>query len=106
MNKILEQIGAALMAVLGPIHDALLKAKNENAETYLTGEQIDTFAQAPVEASLNPQVAGKTVQAYVGGTAIVVALISMIACGKLGKKKPARRRRRKTSTRRTYKRRR
>lgn len=102
--NILESIGAALMAVVGPVHDALLKPKKGQ---YVSSAQIQsdhkteqlnaaTGEFAPYDAS--------TLMAYIGGTAVVATLVCLLSCGKLGKKKPMRRRRR-TTRKRTYRRR-
>lgn len=108
-TNFLESIGAALFAVVGPVHDQLLGKKGP----YLQSADLQSWKVTEDEESALPDGIGpypvKTLFAYVGGTALVAVLVCLLGCGKLGKKKPARRRRRapqRRATRRTYKRRR
>lgn len=89
IQPILTQIGGALAAALGPVHDAL------GGKTFAPAKEV--FAEgSPCKGP---------VQFYVGGTAVVTAVATLLLCGK---KKPVRRRRRKAAParrRRTYSRR-
>ena len=108
MNTILESVGSALMAVYGPIHDALLGSKKEGS-SYYSSDVISANAKNDTANAASGEFAGpyefKTLTAYVGGTAVVTAVIALAACGKFGKKTPMRRRRRKAAPKRTYNRR-
>lgn len=108
-TNFLESIGSALFAIVGPIHDAILGTKKANSP-YVSSEQLTNNVSAEkqdVQGEFGPYDT-RTMQAYVGGTAVVAVLLALLSCGKLLKKKPVRRRRtaRKTTARRTYKRRR
>ena len=107
MNKILQQIGATLMALFGPIHDFLLKPE-ENPGTVYGSESLQSASAGGYGSTADAKTSADTVNAYIGGTTIIVLLVSMFACGKLGKKKRVRRRRRASAParrRRTYRRR-
>lgn len=79
IQPILTQIGGALAAVVGPVHDAL------------GGKDTMPSASVFAEGSATKEA----VEFYVGGTAVVTAVATLLLCGK---KKPVRRRRRKTTT--------
>ena len=96
------------MAVYGPIHDALLGSKKEGSN-YYSSAVIAANSNNDTANAASGEFPGpyefKTLTAYVGGTAIVTAVIALALCGKFGKKKPMRRRRRKAAPKRTYSRR-
>ncbi len=108
-TNFLESIGAALFAVVGPIHDAILGVKKPGTP-YVSADQLSnnvTAEKLDVAGEFGPYDT-RTLQAYVGGTALVAVVVALLSCGKLGKKKPMRRRRptRKAAPVRRYKRRR
>lgn len=110
-TNFLESIGSALFAVIGPVHDAILKGGKPDS-AYLGSSGLTEWKKSEDAESALPDGVGpypvKTLFAYVGGTALVCVLVSLLACGQFKKKrKPVRRRRAATKTRRrTYKRRR
>ena len=90
MYKALQGLGKALAPVVGPVHDALGKPEAIPSEVL--------FAEGEANAAQK-----STLEFYVGGTALVVAGLTLVLCKK---KKPMRRRRSTPAKRRTYKRRR
>lgn len=89
LHKTLSQIGGALSKVVGPVHDALGAPQGQTSEELFADGSV---CKGPLEY-------------YVGGTALVAALVATLVI-KGAKKKPTRRRRKTTTRRRrTYRRR-
>ena len=102
------------MAVYGPVHDALLGSKKEGS-SYYSSDVISANAKNDTANTASGEFAGpyefKTLTAYVGGTAIVTVVLTLLLSGNgkrifmKGKRRAATRRRRKATSQRTYSRR-